>query len=67
MEGGRDLAGTILDHNVAVLTDGAGLLREGFGGTGIALRLEVVLFVRHAFSLFSLSKALPQFNPKARG
>lgn len=51
MERVRDLAGTILDDNVAVLTDGAGLLRVGFGSTGVSLRLEVMLFVRHAFSL----------------
>lgn len=52
MERKRDLAGTSLYDDVAVLADGASLLRVGFGGTGVSLGLEVVLFIRHAFSFF---------------
>ena len=42
------LAGAILDDDVSVLADGAGLLRVGLGGAGVGLGLEVVLLrVRH--------------------
>lgn len=41
------LAGTSLDDDVAVLADGAGLLRVGLGGAGVGLGLELVLLVRH--------------------
>jgi len=42
------LARTVLDDDVAVLADGAGLLRIGLGGAGVGLGLKVVLLgVRH--------------------
>ena len=49
------LAGTAFDDDVTVLTDGTGLLRVGFGGSGVGLGLEVVLFVRHVYPPLSLS------------
>jgi len=39
----NNLAGTVLDDDVAVLADGAGLLRVRLGGAGVGLGLEVVL------------------------
>jgi len=45
------LAGAVLDDEVAVLADGAGLLRVGLGRAGVGIRLEVVLLgVRHLLS-----------------
>lgn len=41
------LARTVLDDDVAVLADSAGLLRISLGRAGVGLRLEVVLLVRH--------------------
>ena len=47
-DGESHLAGTVLDDDVAVLADGAGLLRVRLGGAGVGLGLEVVLLgVRH--------------------
>ena len=52
----KDLARAAFDDDVAVLADSAGLLRESLGGSGVGLRLEVVLFaVSHGFFRFSLS------------
>jgi hypothetical protein len=45
------LAGTVFDNDVTVFTDGTGLLRVSFGGTGIGLGFEMVLFVRHGWEL----------------
>lgn len=42
-----NLAGAVLDVDVAVFADGTGLLRVGFGGSGVGLGLEMVLLVRH--------------------
>ena len=44
-----NLAGPVLDDNVTVLADSASLLRIGFGSSGIRLRFEVMLFVRHGW------------------
>lgn len=46
-----NLAGTALDDDVTVLTDGAGLLRVSLGGSGVGLRLEMVLLVGHRSQL----------------
>ena len=42
-----DLARASLNYNVAVLADGAGLLRIGLGGSGVGLGFKVMLLVRH--------------------
>lgn len=46
-KGKANLARAILDDDMAILTDGAGLLRESLGGAGVGLVLESVLGVRH--------------------
>jgi len=43
----NDLAGALLDHNVAILSNCTGLLRERFGSSGVGLGIEVVIIVRH--------------------
>lgn len=43
----HNLARPAFDDNVTVLADGTGLLRVRLGGSGVGLRLEVVLLVRH--------------------
>ena len=42
-----DLARASRNYNVAVLVDGAGLLRIGLGGSGVGLGFKVMLLVRH--------------------
>ena len=42
-----DLARASLNYNVVVLADGAGLLRIGFGGSGVGLGFKLMLLVRH--------------------
>ena len=42
-----DLARAGLNYNVAVLADGAGLLRIGLGGSDVGLGFKVMLLVRH--------------------
>ena len=42
-----DLARASRNYNVAVLADGAGLLRIGLGGSGVGLGFKVMLLVRH--------------------
>lgn len=42
-----NLARTSFNDDVAVLTDISGLLWVSLGGSGVGLRLEVVLLVRH--------------------
>lgn len=49
----KDLARTIFDDNITILADGSSLLRESLRCTGISLRFEVVLLVRHSFFLSS--------------
>lgn len=49
-----DLAWTILDNDVSVFADSAGLLRISLGSSGIGLWLEVVFLVRHDDSLIQL-------------
>ncbi|RRT66008.1 hypothetical protein BHE74_00007659 [Ensete ventricosum] len=43
----RNLAGPVLDDDVPVLAYRSSLLRVGLGRSGIGLRLEMMLFVRH--------------------
>lgn len=43
----RNLAGPVLDDDVPILADRSSLLRVGLGRSGIGLRLEMMLFVRH--------------------
>ena len=59
------LAGTAFDDYVTVLTDGTGLLRVGFGGSGVGLGLEVVLFVRHGSLSRSRRKVYRQQRKEA--
>ncbi len=43
-----NLAGAVLNDNISVLPDGAGLLWVGLGGAGVGLGLEVMLLrIRH--------------------
>lgn len=42
-----NLARAVFDDNVTVLADGTSLLRVSLGSSGVGLRLEVVLLVRH--------------------
>lgn len=59
----RYLAGAVLDDDVAVLANGAGLLRVGLGSAGVSLRLELVLFaVRHLLSSDQDQKILYKFQ-----
>jgi len=51
----NDLAGTVFDNYVSILTDGTSLLRIGFGSTGIGLGFKLVLFVRHLDSEVALA------------
>jgi len=44
----NNLAGSLLDHDVRILTDGTSLLGEGLGRSGVSLGLEVVLIIRHS-------------------
>jgi len=46
----KNLARAVFDDDVAVLANGAGLLRKGLGGAGVGLGLEMVLLVRHSLS-----------------
>ena len=46
-ENDKNLAGPALDDNVTILADGSSLLRISLGSSGVGLRLEVVLLVRH--------------------
>lgn len=43
----RNLAGPVLDYDVAILANGSGLLRESLGRSGVGLGVEVVLLVGH--------------------
>lgn len=46
-EKGRNLAGPVLDYDVAIFANGTSLLRESLGRSGVGLGVEVVLLVRH--------------------
>ena len=50
----ENLARTVLDDDVAILTNRTSLLGVSLGSTGIGLGLKLVLLVRHplSFSLF---------------
>lgn len=42
-----NLARSVLDNDVTVLTDGAGLLRVSLRSSGVSLGFKVMLLVRH--------------------